>query len=122
MKNTIFVDSVFIIAAINRRDEYHAKAVQLAKQFQGYPTLVTDAVLLEVGNALSRNHKEEAIRVIERFISAEEAQIVHLTPRLFEQAFSLYKSYQDMGYGRLHLLCGHAASWHFVSTNIRPSF
>lgn len=99
MKTPIFVDSVFIIAATNRRDNRHSQAVQLAQRFEGHPMLVTDAVLLEVGNALSRNHKQEAIRVIERFLSAEESEVVHLTPQLFEQAFALYKAYQDKTWG-----------------------
>lgn len=99
MKNRIFVDSGFIIAAVNRRDEYYTQAATLARTFEGYPTLVTDAVLLEVGNALSRNHKQGAIRVIERFLAADEVEIVHLTPELFERAFSLYKSYQDKAWG-----------------------
>lgn len=99
MKNRIFIDSVFIIALVNKRDEHHEQAAQLARQTAGQPVLVTDTVLLEVGNALSRNHKQEAIRVIERFLSAAEVEIVHLTPKLFEQAFSMYKAYQDKAWG-----------------------
>ena len=99
MKNRIFIDSVFVIALVNKRDEHHKQAAQLARQIRGQPVLVTDAVLLEVGNTLSRNHKQEAIRVIERFLNADEVEVVHLTPRLFKEAFALYKTYQDKDWG-----------------------
>lgn len=61
----IFVDSGFVIALINQRDQYHQQALELADRFEGYPLLTTDAVLLEIGNALSRNYKQEAADVIE---------------------------------------------------------
>ncbi len=49
MSNQIFVDTLYVIALINRRDQYHLKAVELAARFDGYPLLTTDAVLLEKG-------------------------------------------------------------------------
>ena len=57
--------------------------------------LTTDAVLLEIGNALARGYKQEAIEVIEQFRASDEVEIKRLTPYLFEQAFELYKQYRD---------------------------
>ena len=56
MPNRIFIDTLFMIALINRRDQYHQQALDLAEQFKGAPLLVTDAVLLEIGNALARSY------------------------------------------------------------------
>jgi hypothetical protein len=67
----------------------------LAEQFEGQPLLVTDAVLLEIVNALARSYKQEAVAIIEQFLAAEEVEALHLTPRLFTQGFALYKSHQD---------------------------
>ncbi len=53
MKTKIFVDTLFIIALINKRDQYHQKALQCAKQYQNYPLIITDVIFLEVGNNLS---------------------------------------------------------------------
>src|SRR5919109_309850 len=97
--NQIFIDTLFVIALINRRDQYHQQAVDLADQFEGHPSLVTDAVLLEIGNALARSYKQEAIEIIEQFLAAEEVEVVHLTPRLFTQGFTLYKSHPDKAWG-----------------------
>jgi len=93
--NRIFVDTVFVIALINQRDQYHQQASELADRFEGYPLLTTDAVLLEIGNALARGYKQEAIEVIEQFLASDEVEIKRLTPYLFEQAFELYKQYRD---------------------------
>lgn len=95
MPNRIFVDTVFVIALINRRDQYHQQASELADQFEGYPLLTTDVVLLEIGNALARGYKQEAIEVIEQFLASDEVEIKRLTPYLFEQAFELYKQHRD---------------------------
>lgn len=97
--NQIFIDTGFIIALINERDQYHQQAVKLANRFEGYPLLATDAVLLEVGNALVRNYKRQAIEIIEQFLDADEIEVVSLTPQLFNQALTFYKRYQDKEWG-----------------------
>jgi uncharacterized protein len=95
----IFIDTSFIVALINERDQYHARAVKLADRYDGRSLIVTDAVLLEVGNALSRGYKLEAIQVIEGLLSSEDVEVVNLTPELFGQAFQLYKTRQDKAWG-----------------------
>jgi uncharacterized protein len=99
MQIPIFVDTLFITALINQRDTYHKEAMRLAKQLANQPLLTTDAVLLEVGNALSRHYKLQAIEIIEQFIDADDVNIIPLSPVLFEQAFLLYKTYQDKSWG-----------------------
>ena len=95
MRNPILIDTVYILALINKRDQYHEQASQLVSKYKGYPMVVTDAVLLEVGNALARSHRLEAVEAIEQLLTADDIEVVHLTPQLFEQAFTLYRTYQD---------------------------
>ena len=99
MPNRIFIDTLFVIALINRRDQYHQQALDLSEQFEGHPILVTDAVLLEIGNALARSYKQEAVKMIAQFLAAEEVDVVHLTPDLFAPGFRLYRSHQDKAWG-----------------------
>jgi predicted nucleic acid-binding protein len=94
-----FVDSLFVIALVNRRDQYHRQASALAASLRGEPLLTTDAVLLEIGNGLARSYKKEAVAILEELRTAEELKIVHLTPDLFERAFHLYKTRQDKEWG-----------------------
>ncbi len=60
----IFIDTGYVIALINERDQYHAEAMELARRFVGQPLVITDVVLLEIGNALARSFKLEAVAVI----------------------------------------------------------
>ena len=99
MSNKIFVDTLFVVALINQRDQYHYQSSELANKFEGYPLLTTDAVLLEIGNALARNYKDKGVKIIEQFFASDEVEIVRLTPQLFEQAFNLYKTHEDKAWG-----------------------
>ncbi len=83
----IFVDTWFIVALINKRDQYHQKALQLAEQYKKYPLITTDAVFLEFGNALSSNYKNEAAELIEQFLASDEIDVIRLTPELFDESF-----------------------------------
>lgn len=99
MSEQIFVDTLFVVALINRRDQYHAQASALAEKFDGQPLLITNAVLLEIGNALARGFKREATDIIEYFLTSDEVEVIHTTPALFEEAFALYRSYIDKEWG-----------------------
>ncbi|MFM7427296.1 MAG: type II toxin-antitoxin system VapC family toxin [Elainella sp.] len=103
-KLRVLIDTSFIVALINQRDQYHQQAVALADRYDGSHLLVTDGVLLEVGNALARGYRAEAIQVIEELIASEDVQIVHLTADLFAQAFQLYRSRLDKTWGLVDCL------------------
>jgi predicted nucleic acid-binding protein len=94
-----FVDTSFVVALINPRDQYHSRALDLASQFERRPLLTADAVLLEIGNALAKNFREASIQVIDDFLTSSEIQIVHLYPDLFHKGFSLYRSHLDQSWG-----------------------
>lgn len=95
----VFVDTNYVIALVNRRDQHHTKAVRLAAYYDGRPLLTTEAVLLEIGNGLARRFKPQGILVIEHFLGSGEVEIVRLTPELFEEGFALYRSYADKEWG-----------------------
>jgi uncharacterized protein len=95
VKNRIFLDTSYILALTNSRDQYHEQASQLVGRFAGYPTLVTDGVLLEIGNALARSHRQEATRVIRQLLTSDEVEIIHVTSGLLEQGLTLYSAHQD---------------------------
>lgn len=95
MPEQIFVDTAFVLALVNERDQYHTRARELADYFEGQQILITDAILLEIGNALARGFKRQAIEIISHFIESEEVEIVLHNAQIFEKAFSLYKKYDD---------------------------
>ncbi|MFO7032336.1 PIN domain nuclease [Limnospira fusiformis CCALA 023] len=95
----IFVDTSFIIALVNIRDQYHQEAISIAGQYDNQVWVITDAVMLEVSNALARRYKAEAIQIIEDFFESDNVEVVRLTPELFERGFSLYKNRRDQTWG-----------------------
>lgn len=94
-----FVDTSFVVALVNKNDQHHNQAIELASRFDKRPLVTTDAILREVGNALARSFKTEPIQIIEYFIAADEIQIIHLSADLFRRAFELYRSHSDKAWG-----------------------
>jgi predicted nucleic acid-binding protein len=93
------VDTSFVVALINEKDQHHTRASELADLLDGYPLLTTDAVLIEIGNALARNFRAQAGEIIEDFFSSDEVEVVHLHAALFESAFRLYQTHGDKTWG-----------------------
>lgn len=87
------------MAHVNTRDENHDRAVELAEEYNGQSLVTTDAVLLEVGNALARQYRQDAIALIENFQTSPEIEIVRLDPEVFEQAFDLFRFHSDKTWG-----------------------
>jgi hypothetical protein len=97
--NRVFIDTSFVVALVNEKDQHHHRAAELADLFDGYPLITTDAVLLEVGNALARSFKEQASEIIEDFLTSDEVEIVNLDVGLFQTAFELYRTHKDKAWG-----------------------
>jgi predicted nucleic acid-binding protein len=96
---TTFIDSQFVVALINHRDQHHEEAVRISTDFVGRPLLTTDVVLVEIGNALARNFKAQAVEVIDYFHRAANIEIVPMTASLFAEAFALYRVRSDKSWG-----------------------
>lgn len=84
----IFIDTGFVIALINTNDFYHAKALQLAERFSGYPAVTGDAVLFEIGNALSRIAKQQAVDIIDYFKESHEVSVIFTDSFLFDKGLT----------------------------------
>lgn len=95
----IFLDSSYVITLVNKRDQYHGQASEVARVLGENPLVTTDVILLEVGNGLARNFKAEAVAVIDEFLNSDEVQIISVDTRLFQKGFDLYKDYQDKAWG-----------------------
>jgi|CXWL01.1.fsa_nt_gi predicted nucleic acid-binding protein len=96
---TTFLDTSYVVALINKTDEFHQRANELVEEYENTQLVVTDSVLLEIGNSLAREYKHEAVAVIEEFIASRNTTIVRLSETLFGRAFDLYKQYSDKTWG-----------------------
>ena len=99
MPPPIFLDTLFVVGLVNRRDQYHRQAIELSEQLEGSSFLTTDVMLLEIGNALAKGYKQESIKIINEFLQSEDTEIIHLNPVLFQQAFKLYQTRHDKKWG-----------------------
>jgi uncharacterized protein len=104
MSSPLFIDTGYVIALINSNDRYHQQARTWSERYNRHPVITTDAVLLEIGNALSRVAKAEAAEIINYFQSSPEVIVISLTPKLFTSAIHLYTKYQDKTWGLVDCL------------------
>lgn len=98
----VFLDTSFAIALSAITDQNHAKAVELAEQIEAenLRLVTTQAILLEIGNALSKQkYRSAAIQLLESLQADPNIEIVPLTNELYNAAFQLFKSRQDKEWG-----------------------
>lgn len=96
---TIFIDTQFVVAIANERDQQHERAEDLAKSCVGSRFVVTEPILLEIGNALARKFKDYAIHTIDQFLESKDIELIRLTPELFDAGYALYKNHRDKEWG-----------------------
>ena len=99
MPNRIFVDTSFVLALINERDQYHDQAETLSHKFENSFLITTDAVLLEIGNAMAKDFREEAVAIIKVLRSSKRVEVVEIDGRLFEKGLEAYEKYRDKTWG-----------------------
>ncbi len=98
----VFLDTSFAIALSAITDQNHAKAVELAEQIEAenLRLVTTQAILLEIGNALSKQkYRSAAIQLLESLEADPNIEIVPLTNELYNAAFQLFRSRQDKEWG-----------------------
>ena len=98
----VFLDTSFAIALSSVTDQNHARAAQLANQIETDKTrlVTTQAILLEIGNALSKQrHRAAAIQLLESLETDPNVEVVLLTNSLYKLAFNLFKQREDKEWG-----------------------
>src|SRR5436309_15005814 len=99
MPDRIFFDTSFVIALINERDQYHAQAEALSFRFANSALLTTGAVLLELGNALAKDFRAEAVSVIRVLSRSARVEVAEIDSKLIEKGLAVYEKYADKKWG-----------------------
>ena len=102
MANELFLDSSYAIALSASSDQLHLRAVDLANDMERQPRrlITTRAVLLEIGNALSKQrYRSAAVRLLTSMESDPTIEVVPLTNDLYFQAFDLFRNRSDKEWG-----------------------
>ena len=98
----VFLDTSFAIALSAPTDQFHDRAVRLAAELKSSRTklVTTRAVLLEVGNALSRQrYRAAAVSLLSSFEADPSVEVLPLSESLYAKALELYSSRPDKEWG-----------------------
>jgi hypothetical protein len=96
----LLLDTTFVQALLNRRDQYHAQAKALLPRLRNAREIwVTEAVLVEIGNALSNLDRSAAVRFIEECYKTANIHVVSVDTQLLKHALRLYQDRPDKGWG-----------------------
>ncbi len=99
-RERLFLDTVFVQALLNRRDQYHSQAMMLLPRVRSAVEVwVTEAVLVEVGNALSDVDRMAAVQFIERCYHSPNTHVVSVDTVLLTRALRLYRERPDKQWG-----------------------
>ena len=103
----VFLDASFAIALSSVTDRNHVRAVELARQIETNrtPLVTTQAILLEIGNSLSKTrYRAAAIQLLESLETDPSVEVVLLTNSLYGFAFDLFKQREDKEWGLVNCI------------------
>lgn len=96
----LFLDTVFVQALLNRRDQYHGTVQALLPRVrQAHEVWTTEAILIEIGNALGALDRRIAADFILQCYRTANMQVVSVDTPLLRDALTLYVSRQDKSWG-----------------------
>ncbi len=101
-RSKLFLDTAYVIALSVPRDTFHERSLQLADQLEAARVhlVTTRAVMLEIGNALSKQrHRSAAVKLLQALESDPLVEIVALSEQLYQRAFRLYSTRPDKEWG-----------------------
>ena len=98
----LFLDASYAIALSAPNDQNHQKALTLADQLEANLTrlITTRAVILEIGNALSKlRFRQAAVQLMASLEEDSRVEIIGITKDLFGQGLELYRARPDKEWG-----------------------
>ena len=98
MRAEVFLDTAYAIALSSPNDLFHQRAVQLADELKlaGTRLVTTRAILLEIGNALSKQrHRRAAAVSLDSLEIDPHVEIIPLSEQLYVRASQLYRERPD---------------------------
>ncbi|HUM72046.1 MAG TPA: PIN domain-containing protein [Chloroflexota bacterium] len=99
MRPAIFIDTSYFLALVNNRDKY-PQAAQALATIAKPPFITSDAVLFELGNALSRPPQRQlGIQALRQIQADSRIEIVHVNPDLLAEAIVLFQTRPDQAWG-----------------------
>jgi predicted nucleic acid-binding protein len=98
----IFLDTAYAIALISESDDFHDRALALADYIEENQVylVTTRAILLEIGNALSKlRYRTAAIQPLDALENDVSVEITPLSEQLYSEALQIYRERSDKEWG-----------------------
>jgi predicted nucleic acid-binding protein len=101
-KDEVFLDASYALALSAPTDQYHGCALLLAEELKTAKArlVTTRAVLLEIGNALSRQrYRTAAVSLLRALETDSSVEVLPLSEDLYARAFALFAARPDKEWG-----------------------
>lgn len=102
MNEMFFLDTAFSIATVSPRDQFHQRAIVRLDEIESskIPLITTQAVILEIGNALSKSaFRHVGIGLLNNYQDDPNTEIISLSDELYNKAFELFSNRPDKEWG-----------------------
>jgi uncharacterized protein len=99
--NIVFVDTFYLIALANPRDEWHEKAKAVGDSLGMLLQLTTESVLTEFLNFFCNSGpymRQAAVEMVEAVSQTTTTKVISQSHELFLSGLELYRSRSDKGY------------------------
>jgi uncharacterized protein len=101
-RTPIFLDTAYVNALVNTRDQWHAAAVQWQRKLSADKRrlVTTEFVLVEIADGLAAvRFRGQAVQVIATLQASSLIEIIPASSQLFTAALELYRSRGDKDWG-----------------------
>lgn len=98
--NRFFLDTAYVLALLNPNDTYHEQAKTMLPSMQSAREVwITEAVLIEIGNALARSNRNAACAFIDSCYITPNVRVVSVDTSLLKRALDFYNNREDKDWG-----------------------
>src|SRR2546428_564818 len=98
---TVFVDTLYWIALINYRDQWHERAISINADLDDAHLVTTDSILTELANFFAEYGdmmRRKVALAIQTILSDEQVEVLPESRPTFVDGLMLYQSRPDKGY------------------------
>ncbi|MEA3309642.1 MAG: PIN domain-containing protein [Chloroflexota bacterium] len=93
------MDTGYVLALLNERDKFYERA-RATSTLVAPPFVTTEAVLVEIGNALSRREwRSLGAKTLNQLRHSPDIKVVPVDSSLLDRAIALYAARPDKGWG-----------------------
>ena len=94
-----FLDTSYILALVNTRDKFYERA-RATSGLVSPPFVTTEAILIEVGNALSQEKwRPLGVKTLDWLRHSPDIEVVPVDTSLLDRAIALYSARMDKEWG-----------------------